>query len=119
MTLRQQLEQKGVTLTPKLAFKSTAPLAAETLALLQTHRDDLLKDLAAPDAVPRPPWQLERLISAACADVLPKDTTTLSDGLVPDLARYTLGWAAAYLVGDRVEAERRLWQVYRVWQGVN
>lgn len=119
MTLREKLEQKGVTLTPKLTYQSAAPLDAETLALLRTHKADLLRDLTAPDAPPRLPWQLERLISAACADVLPKDTTTLPDGLVPDLGRYTLGWAAAYLVSDRVEAERRLWQVYRAWQGVN
>lgn len=75
----------------------------------------------APSAgiLPRLPWQLERLISAACADVLPKDTTTLPDGLVPDLNRYVLAWGCSYLVSDRVEAERRLWQVYRAWQGVN
>lgn len=63
------------------------------------------------------PWQLERLVSAASSDQLPKGTVTLSAGLVPDLNRYTLGWAASYLVGDRDEALSRLWQVRRVWQG--
>ena len=71
------------------------------------------------ETAPRLPWQLERLISAACADVLPQNTVTLPSGLVPDLGRYVLGWGCSYLTGDRVEAERRLWEVYRIWQGVN
>lgn len=73
----------------------------------------------SPDAetLPRLPWQLERLISAACADVLPQDPMMLPSGLVPNLNRYTLGWAAAYLTSDRQEALSRLWQVRRVWQG--
>lgn len=66
----------------------------------------------------RLPWQLERLVSAACADVLPKDMTKLSSGLVPDLNRYVLGWGCTYLVSDRTEAERRLWEAHRAWQGV-
>jgi hypothetical protein len=37
----------------------------------------------------------------------------------PDLGRYTLAWAAAYLTGDRDEALARLWAVHRAWQGVN
>lgn len=119
MTLREKLEQKGVTLTPKLTYRSAAPLDAETLALLKTHKDDLLRDLTAPDTPPRLSWQLERLISAACADVLPQSTVTLSSGLVPDLNRYVLGWGCSYLTSDRSEAERRLWEAYRSWQGVN
>lgn len=119
MTLREKLEQKGVSVTPKLTYQSAAPLDAETLTLLKTHKDELLRDLTAPDAPPRLPWQLERLISAACADVLPKDTVTLPSGIVPDLGRYTLAWGCAYLVSDRAEAKRRLWQVYRAWQVVN
>ncbi len=69
--------------------------------------------------VPRLPWQLERLVSAACADALPKDTTKLTAGIVPDLNRYVLGWGCSYLVSDRTEAERRLWEAHRAWQGVN
>ena len=119
MTLREKLEQKGVMLEPKLTYQSTAPLDAETLVLLKTHKAELLRNLTAPDTLPRLPWQLERLISAACADVLPQSTVTLPSGLVPDLGRYVLGWGCSYLTGDRVEAERRLWEVYRIWQGVN
>lgn len=71
------------------------------------------------DTLPRLPWQLERLISAACADVLPQGTVTLGSGLVPDLGRYVLGLGCTYLTGDGTEAERRIWEVYRAWQGVN
>lgn len=71
----------------------------------------------SPDTVPRLPWQLERLVSAAACNQLPKDPVMLVSGLVPNLNRYTLGWAAAYLVSDRQEALSRLWQVRRVWQG--
>lgn len=67
--------------------------------------------------VPRLPWQLERLVSAAHSDQLPKGTVTLPAGFIPDLNRYTLGWAAAYLTGDRTEALSRLWQARRAWQG--
>ena len=116
MTLRERLEQQGVTLTPKLTYKSVAPLDAETLALLQTYKNDLLKDLTAPDALPRLPWQLEQLIRAASSDLLPEGSTLLESGLVTDLNRYTLAWAAAYLTGDRDEVLSRLWQVRRAWQ---
>lgn len=116
MTLRQKLERKGVTLTPKLAFESTTPLDTETLALLKAHKDDLLRELIALGRIPRLPWQLERLVSAASTGVLP-ETVMLSAGLIPDLNRYVLGWGCSYLVSDRTEAERRLWQVYEVWKG--
>ena len=66
------------------------------------------------DTVSRLPWQLERLLSAASSGVLSADLPG-----VPDVPRYTLGWGCSYLVGDRAEATRRLWQVYRAWQGVN
>jgi hypothetical protein len=64
--------------------------------------------------IPRLPWQLERLVSAASSDVL-----TFSLYGVPDINRYVLAWAAAYLTSDRDEALRRLWQTYHVWQGVS
>lgn len=69
---------------------------------------------AKPDTVPRLPWQLERLLSAASSGVLAADIPG-----VPDVPRYTLSWGCSYLTGDRTESERRLWQVYRAWQGVN
>lgn len=117
MTLLERLEHQGITLEPKLTFKSTDPIDADTLEVLRENKAELLKNLTAPDTVPRLPWQLERLVSAAQSGQLPKDPTMLSSGLVPDLNHYTLGWAAAYLTGDRQEALSRLWQVRRAWQG--
>jgi hypothetical protein len=72
----------------------------------------------SPDTLPRLSWQLERLISAACADVLP-ETVMLSSGLVTDLGRYVRAWGCSYLVSDRVEAERRLWEAHRTWKEPN
>lgn len=66
--------------------------------------------------LPRLPWQLERLISAASSDLLPKDPLMLPSGLIPDPNRYTLALAASYLTGDRQAALSRLWQVRRAWQ---
>lgn len=74
-------------------------------------------DGTAEDDLPRLPWQLERLVSAASSDLLPKEPVMLPSGLVPDLNRYALAWAVTYLVGDRQEALSRLWQVRRAWQG--
>lgn len=119
MTLRQKLEQQGVQLEPKLTFKSSLPLDAETLATLQANKAELLRDLTAPDSLPRLPWQLERLLGAAASDLLPKDTVALPSGLVPNLNPYVLAWAASYLTGDRDEALRRLWEAHRAWRGTN
>lgn len=119
MKLRRDLEQRGVKLAPKLTYQSSTPLDADTLALLKSNKADLLRDLTAPDAVPRLPWQLERLLAAASNGSLPAGTVTLEAGLVTDLNGYTLAWGAAYLVGDQAEALRRLWQAHRVWRGVN
>jgi hypothetical protein len=73
----------------------------------------------SPDSLPCLPWQLEALLRAAASDALPKATVTLPAGLVPDLSRYTLAWAASYLTGDRDEALVRLWEAQRAWKGVN
>ena len=70
-----------------------------------------------PDTLPRLPWQLERLLAAAASDVLPQGMTYLESGLVFDLQKYVLAGAGAYLIGDRDEALKRLWQAHRAWQG--
>lgn len=115
MKLTDALERQGVKLTPKLRYQFTdGALDAETLALLKANRDELLRDLTAPDSIPRLPWQLERLVSAASSGQLHVEV-----GGVPDPTRYILGWACSYLTGDRTEALRRLWKVYSTWQQVN
>jgi hypothetical protein len=119
VNLLEELERKGVVLTPKLTYRCTAPLDAETLQLLRTHRDVLLSELVLSVTSSRLPWQLEALLRAAASDALPKATVTLPAGLVPDLSRYTLAWAASYLTGDRDEALVRLWEAQRAWKGVN
>lgn len=105
------LELRGVKLTPKLAYQSDTPLDADTLALLSTHRDELLRNLIAPDSLPQLPWQLARLIKAASSGLL----EDISINGVPNVDTYTLAWAASYLTGDQDEALNRLWQVYREW----
>lgn len=60
------------------------------------------------------PWELKRLLAAAASDVLQADLPG-----VPDAGRYTLAWGVSYLTGDREEALRRLWQVYRAWKRPN
>lgn len=72
-----------------------------------------------PKASTELPWQLERLISAACADALSQGTVKLTSGIVPDLKLYVLGWGCSYFISDRTEAERRLWEAHRAWQSTN
>ncbi len=83
------------------------PLDAETLTLLRSA--ELLRDLTAPGTLPRLPWQLERLLSAAASNVL----AVMG---VPDAPRYVLAWGCSYLTGNRDEALSRLWAVYRASQ---
>lgn len=117
MSLRQKLEAQGVTLIPKLTFQSATPLDAGTLELLNTYKAELLKDLVAPGCIPRLPWQLERLLAAANCDVLPQGLVRLEGGIVFDFQKHVLTGAATYLIGDREEALKRLWQAHRAWQG--
>lgn len=90
----------------------------ETTESLEPESNEVLHAAPVPTLATLPPlpWQLERLVSAASSDLLPKDPLMLPSGLVPDMNRYTLAWAASYLVGDRQEALSRLWQVRRAWQ---
>lgn len=72
-----------------------------------------IADAENTDTLPHLPWQLERLLSAAGSSVLEIELPG-----VQDVTRYTMAWGCAYLTGDRDEALRRLWQVYRAWEGV-
>ena len=110
-----------------LGYAPVKEKSPETPKNAPDKTDKSLEPVAAPapevapsaETAPRLPWQLERLISAACADALPQGTVTLPSGFVTDLNRYVLGWGCSYLVSDRAEAERRLWQAHRAWKGVN
>lgn len=68
------------------------------------------------EAIPRLPWELERLVSAASNSVLPFGTHQLSSGVVPSLEKFVLGWAAAYLCGATTDALNQLWDVWTLWQ---
>jgi hypothetical protein len=117
--LLSRLKAEGTSASLKLRLDGTPP-SPETLELVRQHRADLLGVLADSQSIPRLPWQLERLLSAAASDVLPKGMQHVQGlGLVIDLGTYTLACAAAYLTGDRDEALRRLWYVHRAWQGTN
>lgn len=114
MSLIHKLEWQGVKLTPKLRYQIIGRvLDAKTLALLKANKDTLLRDLVAPKAIPPLPWQIERLVSAASCGQLHIELSG-----IPDVSNYVMGSACAYLTGDQDEAVRRLWQVYKAWQGV-
>lgn len=66
-----------------------------------------IKIMGRGDSLPRLPFALERLVSAASSNLL---TGFTFDG-VPDINRYVMAWACCYLVGDRDEALNRLRQV--------
>lgn len=110
-SLLSTLEAQGFNLSVEQGRLKIAPaskLTPELREALQTNRDDVIACLT----VPRLPWQLERLVNAAASDSL-KGVTLPG---IHDEVRYTLAWTTSYLVGDRDEALRRLWQVYRAWQ---
>ena len=114
-TILHTLERHGLTLSVERGRLRVAPsseLTPELRQALRENRDDLVALLT----VPRLPWQLERLLSAASSGLL---TFTLRG--VPNVNSYVTGWGCVYLMGDREEALERLWAVYRAWQpeGVN
>lgn len=115
--LLKRLQAEGTSPSLKLRLDG-APPSPETLELVKAHKSDLLRALAEPQGVPRLPWQLERLVSAACSDALPKGMTALVSGNVPDLAAYVLACASSYLVGtsDRNTALTKLWAAHQAWQ---
>jgi hypothetical protein len=116
MKLLDELSQKGIRLAPKLSFEmDRGELDVETLALLQANKPDLLRALAAPDAIPPLPWELVRLLKAAGSTEFKADLRQKVD----NIQAYTLSWGCAYVTGDREHALRRLWEVYEAWQEVN
>ncbi len=96
--------------------KLEKPDDGQLFELFESKVGDILSEKTA-ETLPRLPWQLERLISAACTDDVLPETVMLSSGLVTDLGRYVRAWGCTYLVSDRQEAARRLWEVYGLWKG--
>jgi hypothetical protein len=119
MTAREilrELDQRGVMLevqNGKLRFTPKDAVTPTLMAVMKEKKADIIATLS----IPRLPWQLERLVSAATNDQLPKETVKLEAGLVKDLNTYVLGWAASYLLGGSHEALTRLWQARKAWQG--
>jgi hypothetical protein len=91
----------------KVRITGVSKVPAPLVERIKERRDDVLAVLT----VPRLPWQLERLISAASSGAL-----IASVHGVPDPTRYVMAWGCSYLAGDKDESLGRLWEVYQVWQ---
>lgn len=110
-SLIAEVQEYGATIyadAGKVRVKGVSKLPAPLIEKIKERRDDVLAVLT----LPRLPWQLERLLTAASSHAL---SFTMPG--IPDANRYTAAWACAYLAGDRDEALKRLWQVYEAWQG--
>lgn len=106
-----EVERYGASLNVdggSVRIRGVSRLPSPLLEQLKERRDDVLAVLT----VPRLPWQLERLVTAATSGAL-----TLTVAGIPDTARYTSAWAATYLVSSQQdEALKRLWEIYKLWQ---
>lgn len=100
------LQHQGIKLETKLRFKAETPLTLEQTQILQNHKDLLLCHLIKRDSIPRLPFKLERLVSAATNNQL-----NFYARDIPDLNSFVIAWACAYLVGDQQEAINRLNQI--------
>lgn len=98
--------------------KLEKPDEGQSLEFLESKAEDKCSE-QVPKSPPELPWELKRLVSAACADALPQEMVKLTSGIVYDLKLYVLGWGCSYFISDRTEAERRLWEAYRAWHGAN
>jgi hypothetical protein len=94
----------------KVRVRGASKLPNALVEKIKERRDDVLAVLT----IPRLPWQLERLITAASSGTLDIHLTG-----VPDTTRYIMAWACCYLASDKEEALRRLWEVYSLWQPSN
>lgn len=106
------LATKGFTVTldgETLVVRPASKLDEKTLELLREHKPAIIEHLSR--TLPRLPWQLERLLSAAASGVLRCELRG-----VQDVSCYTLAWGCSYLTGDRNEALRRLWELYEAWK---
>lgn len=105
------LQSKGIAVSlrgDKLRLEPKEALTPDVLTTVKEHKASLIAHLS----VPRLPWQLERLVTAASSGAL-----SVSIQGVPDPSRYVQAWACEYLASSqRDEPLRRLWEVYEQWQ---
>ena len=111
------LSERGVTLQAsgdKLRFAPRDALTPELVEEVRQHKRGLmtlLRGEAEGRPVPPLPWQLERLVRAAADELL-----EVSIRGVKDTNRYVMGYACAYLIGDREHALSKLWEVRKLWE---
>jgi hypothetical protein len=112
--LIKQLNSTGMQLYldgEQLKYRSPKEPDPNLLNLIRENKLDLIQLLQKQTTIPRLPWQLERLIAAACSGVLVLDIRG-----IPDTKRYVQAWGCEYLVGDKAESQKRLWEIYAHWQ---
>jgi hypothetical protein len=95
----------------RLRYRSPQQPDPELLNLVVRNKLEIVRLLEQKVTIPRLPWQLERLVSAASSNAL---TFTMQG--IPEPNRYVMAWACTYLASDKVEALKRLWEVYEQWQ---
>jgi hypothetical protein len=78
---------------------------------------DLFTGSYVPQVLPRLPWELERLVSAAGNSRLPTGTIHAPSGMITNLENYVLSWTAAYVCGATSDASSKLWEAWSCWQG--
>jgi hypothetical protein len=116
LELLSTIKQAGLELFlegERLRYRATQQPDEGLLALIREHKPLLIETLRQRHYLPKIPWQLERLISAATNTLL-----SFNYPGVPNLNSYVMAWACGYLIGDREESLKRLWAVYRAWQEV-
>jgi hypothetical protein len=90
----------------------------QMLALTQTDVNSHNSQFSHPEAdkavIPRLPWQLERLVSAAASNLL---SDVPIRGVV-NTNHYVMAWGCAYLAGAHKQALERLWHVHNVWNAL-
>ena len=97
-----------------------SPNAAHSIAPQQpfVQAASILRFTPAAAGVPPLPERIKRLVAAACAGMLPGGAVQLGCGLVTDVNTHVLGWAGAYLVGDRDHALSHLSDAAAWWESV-
>lgn len=101
----------------RLRYSPKDALTPELVEQVRQHKRalvTLLEGKAGGRSVPPLPSQLEQLVRAASDGLLEIPQTKL---YVKDVNQYVMGYACAYLLGDREHALSKLWEVRRLWQG--